>query len=162
MEDNLQSVEAAGEALFRLGRKFSRFPQREVLSAKQGRGVELSHILVVQAVEARQRLEDEVLIGSVATYLEIDASTASRLVATSQRGGYLTSQPSSVDRRATTLTLTPSGTKLADDAKAFHHSVFEKVTDGWTGEEKRIFIPLFLRFVDQVINALSESQVTFE
>lgn len=154
-QEKMESVSAAGDALFRLGRKFSRFPQRDVLSAKQGRGIELSHILVVQAAEARQQDEQEVTIGGIADYLEVDPSTASRLVASARRAGYLTLQRSSTDGRATNLALTPSGVKLASDAREFQRSMFETVIEGWTAEEKTVFIPLFLKFVDNVIEALS-------
>ena len=148
-------IEAASQALFQLGRKFAKFPQHEYLASQAGRGLELSYILVVQATEARQNVEQEVTIGSIAAHLEIDPSTASRLVAMTERAGYLARKSSVADGRATQLELTPAGVKLAADARQFQRAIFEEVTAGWSAEERQTFVPLFIKFVEAVSESLA-------
>jgi DNA-binding MarR family transcriptional regulator len=155
MPTDESDLEVASQALFNLGRKFSKFPQHDFLSAKQGRPVELSYILVVQAIAARQGMEQEVTIGTIATHLEIDPSTASRLVAMTERAGYLARKTSLADGRATQLELTPAGVKLAADARQFQQSIFEQITSDWSDEERRTFVPLFIKFVDGVVESLA-------
>ncbi len=82
------ALDQAGQALFRLGRIFSRYPMKDQLQRQTGQGIELSRILVAEAVaigstEAKQ----EVTVGVVAERLRIDPSTASRLVAETIRAG---------------------------------------------------------------------------
>lgn len=114
-------VEMASRALFRLGRKFARFPLHELLETDQRHSLELSYILVVQAIEERQKVGQEANIGSIAADLEIEASTASRLVAAAERAGYIMRKKSSADGRATLIELTQAGIRLAkmrEDSKS--------------------------------------------
>src|SRR4051794_19677663 len=79
-------LDDAGRALFSLGRLFSKPPPPPAESG--GRTVELSRILVVQAIEAGPTGPDrEMTVGTVAARLDIDPSTASRLVAETIRDG---------------------------------------------------------------------------
>nr|MBA3450040.1 hypothetical protein [Chloroflexia bacterium] len=52
-------LEEASRALFQLGRTFARMPLRGILASPTGRGVELSSILVVQAIAAAAGEEQE-------------------------------------------------------------------------------------------------------
>jgi DNA-binding MarR family transcriptional regulator len=151
-------VEMASRALFRLGRKFARFPLHELLETDQRHSLELSYILVVQAIEERQKVGQEANIGSIAADLEIEASTASRLVAAAERAGYIMRKKSSADGRATLIELTQAGIRLAQDARGFQKSVFEAITATWSDEERAIFVPLFIRFVDDLIEMWAEQK----
>lgn len=156
--EQVGELEAASQALFRYGRIFGKFPLRQQLS--DGRhGVELSHVLVVEAVEVGQQADQEVTIGSVATYLEIDPSTASRLVAMTLRAGYLARTKSLVDARAVQLELTPAGVQLAADARHYQREIFEQATNEWSDDERQIFAQLFIKFVDVVTDLRSAQEM---
>ena len=145
------ALDDAGRALFRLGRMFDRQRVRRVLAESTGRSVELSRILAVQAVEAG--LEEsgaEVTVGAVAERLEVDQSTASRLVADTIRDGYLSRATSVADGRRSRLELTEAGRTLAEDSRRYQRSVFEDLTRGWHPGEREQFARLLAKFADSV------------
>src|SRR5687767_14098918 len=120
-------LDAAARALFGLGRTFARQSVRDQLREPSGRAVELSRVLIVQAVdegvtapaegdstpdEGGSGPGGEVTVGTVAERLGIDPSTASRLVADATRDGYLARSASARDGRRACLTLTEAGREL--------------------------------------------------
>lgn len=162
VEQKLSSTAAlddAGRALFRLGRMFDRQRVRRVLAQSTGRSVELSRILAVQAVEAG--LEEpgaEVTVGAVAERLEVDQSTASRLVADTIHDGYLSRATSEADGRRSRLELTEAGRGLADDSRRYQRSVFEDLTRGWSEGEREHFARLLAKFADSVAEASLDTE----
>lgn len=147
-------LDDAGRALFRLGRMFDRQRVRRVLAESTGHSVELSRILAVQAVEAG--LEEpgaEVTVGAVADSLEVDQSTASRLVAETIRDGFLSRATSEADGRRSRLDLTEAGRRLAEDSRSYQRSVFEDLTRGWPEGEREEFARLLAKFADSVAEA---------
>lgn len=151
------ALDAAGQALFRLGRMFDRQRVRRVLAQSTGGSVELSRILAVQAVQAVEAgLEEpgaEVTVGAVAERLEVDQSTASRLVADTIRDGYLSRATSEADGRRSRLELTEAGRRLAEDSRRYQRSVFEDLTRGWPAGEREEFARLLAKFADSVAKA---------
>ena len=148
------ALDDAGRALFRLGRMFDRQRVRRVLAQSTGHSVELSRILAVQAVEAVEAgLEEsgaEVTVGAVAERLEVDQSTASRLVADTIRDGYLSRATSVADGRRSRLELTEAGRGLAEDSRRYQRSVFEDLTQGWHPGEREQFARLLSKFADSM------------
>ena len=155
-DDDGAALDAAGQALFRLGRLFGRQPIADLLAARNGRPVELSRILVVQAVADASTPangdagQDEVTVGVVAEQLGIDPSTASRLVAETVREGYLTRSASSIDARRACLTLTEAGRALDASSRRFQRSVFEQATADWPDHDRLVFARLFVRFAQTI------------
>lgn len=148
------ALDDAGRALFRLGRMFDRQRVRRVLAQSTGGSVELSRILAVQAVEAGlEEPEAEVTVGAVAERLEVDQSTASRLVADTIRDGYLSRATSEADGRRSRLELTEAGRRLAEDSRRYQRSVFEDLTRGWPAGEREEFARLLAKFADSVAKA---------
>lgn len=148
------ALDDAGRALFRLGRMFDRQRVRRVLAQSTGRSVKLSRILAVQAVEAG--LEEpgtEVTVGAVAGRLEVDQSTASRLMADTIRDGYLSRATSGADGRRSRLELTEAGRRLAEDSRRYQRSVFEDLTREWPEGEREQFARLLAKFADSVAKA---------
>jgi DNA-binding MarR family transcriptional regulator len=142
-------LDAAAQAMFRLGRTFGRQPMRDRLMASTGRSVELSRILVVQAVEAAAEQPDgEVTVGVVAEQLGIDPSTASRLVTETIRDGYLSRGSSPTDARRVRLELTDAGRDLSAGSRRYQRAVFDQVTRDWSKQERLEFARLFIRFVE--------------
>jgi len=155
--DTPSVLDEAGQALFRLGRMFSRQPMRQRVTEHSRRALELSRILVVQAVEAgATESGEEMTIGVVARRLDIDPSTASRLVSETIRAGYLSGAPSSTDARRIQLTLTDAGRALAAAAQCYQRATFEHITRGWPDSERQEFARLFIKFA----NSLTESRAS--
>lgn len=145
------ALDQAGQALFRLGRVFSRHPMKDQLQKRTGQAIELSHILVAEAVATGPMVPDqEVTVGTVAERLGIDPSTASRLVAETVGAGYLARLPSQMDSRRLRLELTDAGHKLVAHAHQYQRAVFEYVTRDWAEAEQQEFARLLVRFVASV------------
>ena len=148
------ALDEAGQALFRLGRLFTRPPQHQAPQGPAGQPVELSRILVVQAIAAGpDDPGQELTIGTVAARLDIDPSTASRLVAETIRDGYLARTPSPADARRVRLELTAAGRALDADARRYQRAVFDRITQDWSDEERREFARLFIKFAAAVAEA---------
>lgn len=151
--DDSAALDDAARALFRLGRLFGRRAPDRFSDAAE-RGVELSRVLVAQAVEPDPAERDrEVTVSVVAERLAIDPSTASRLVAEAIRDGYLARAPSPVDARRVRLELTEAGRALNEDARRHQRAVFDRVTRGWSDRERREFARLFVKFAAAVEEA---------
>ncbi len=130
---------------------------RQRVTEHSRRALELSRILVVQAVEAgATESGEEMTIGVVARRLDIDPSTASRLVSETIRAGYLSGAPSSTDARRIQLTLTDAGRALAAAAQCYQRATFEHITRGWPDSERQEFARLFIKFA----NSLTESRAS--
>lgn len=144
-------LDQAGQALFRMGRLFSRLPMKDLLQKHTGQAVELSRILVTEAVAAGPvEPGQEVTVGVVAERLGIDPSTASRLVAETIGAGYLVRLSSHTDSRRLRLELTDAGCTLIANAHQYQRSVFEYVTRDWTEAERQVFAGLLVKFVASV------------
>jgi DNA-binding MarR family transcriptional regulator len=162
-------LDEASQALFRLGRLFSRQPGKNHRRSDAGQAAELSHILVTEAVAGGSvEVGREVTVGVVAERLGIDPSTASRLVAETIEAGYLARLPSQLDKRRLCLELTDRGRDLNAHAQAYQRAVFEHVTREWTADEQREFARLLIKFVavvadsyrqpDQVLHNLGKTR----
>lgn len=143
------SFEDAGRALFLLIRLLGRSTDGQRAGGDAGRPVELSRIMVVQAVEAAREDDGpdaEIGVGTVAARLAIDPSTASRLVAETIADGFLGSSPSPTDARRRRLGLTDAGRGLAAAARHHQAAVFAAATAGWPEAERRDFARRFAQF----------------
>lgn len=151
-DQHVESVlDQAGQALFRLGRIFSRHPMKDQLQRHTGQAIELSRILVTEAVATGSGEPDrEVTVSVVAERLGIDPSTASRLVAETIGAGYLARLPSQMDNRRLRLELTDAGRKLVANAHRYQRTVFKYVTRDWTEAEQQEFARLLIKFVASV------------
>jgi DNA-binding MarR family transcriptional regulator len=141
-------LDQAGQTLFRLGRIFSKQPMREQLMGHTQQAVELSRILVSEAVAmGPEEPGQEITVGVVAERLTIDPSTASRLVAETMNAGYLARVPSQIDSRRAALELTAAGRELVEQAHQYQRTVFEQVTGDWPEDERQEFARLLIKFV---------------
>jgi len=158
----------AGNALFRLVRMFSRYPMRDQLMVYTGKAIELSRILVTEAVATVATVatvttepstsKQEVTVGVVAERLNIDPSTASRFVAETISAGYLVRLPSQTDNRKIRLELTEAGRELVVNSHRYQQDIFEYFTRNWSLAEKQEFAQLLMKFVTSVTE--SRSQLT--
>jgi len=141
----------AAQALFRFARLFSR-PARQMHHEPDAPTVELSRILVVESVESMETAT----VGSVAQHLDIDPSTASRLVAQTIRDGYLVRVASQEDGRRALLELTAAGKQLADAARSYQLKVFMRATQDLTPKERDTFARQFVAFADSIVTQRDE------
>ena len=147
-QDASSQLDQASQALFRLGRIFSKQPMRDQLMGHTKQAVELSRILVSEAVAmGPEEPGQEITVGVVAERLAIDPSTASRLVAEAMNAGYLSRAPSQADSRRIRLELTEAGHELVEHAHYYQRTVFEQVTGDWSEDERQQFAQLLVKFV---------------
>ncbi|MFC4913363.1 MarR family winged helix-turn-helix transcriptional regulator [Actinomadura gamaensis] len=142
-------------ALFHLRRVWARPDLMKKIRAQTssgpgGRPIQLSNLMVVHAVAALAACEDgpEVTVGAVAERLEIDPSTASRLVGHAIDAGLVSRRPSPVDARRANLGLTDAGDRVRQVAERFRRAYFDELMSGWTDREKADFARLLTRFAE--------------
>jgi DNA-binding MarR family transcriptional regulator len=92
----------------------------------------LTQVAVVEAVAAGPEGDSQhVTVGLVAGRLQIDDSTASRLVSAAVESGYLRRGAATVDRRRSLLTVTAKGRRLRERARAARRAALAKLLESW-------------------------------
>ncbi|MEL6335203.1 MAG: MarR family winged helix-turn-helix transcriptional regulator [Pseudomonadota bacterium] len=87
-------------------------------------------------------------VGDVAAELEVDASTASRLVENAVANGYAVRKPSAIDRRKSVLSLTESGRNVLLKARSGREQLLAEVTNSWTRDDIELIAELLNRLHD--------------
>ncbi|MBO2454792.1 winged helix-turn-helix transcriptional regulator [Actinomadura barringtoniae] len=123
-----------------------------------GRPLQLSNLMVVHAVaalscEPASQNGEEVTVGAVAERLEIDPSTASRLVGHAIDAGLISRRPSPVDARRANLGLTDAGVRVKQVAERFRRAYLDELMAGWTGTERKEFARLLSRFAESAASS---------
>ncbi|GAA0258196.1 hypothetical protein GCM10009527_062810 [Actinomadura nitritigenes] len=90
----------------------------------------------------------EITVGAVADRLEIDPSTASRLVGHAIDAGLVSRRPSPVDARRANLGLTDAGRRVKQVADRYRRAYFQGLMNDWTDAERAEFARLLTRFAD--------------
>ncbi|GLW67570.1 MarR family transcriptional regulator [Actinomadura rubrobrunea] len=128
-----------------------------------GRPLQLSNLMVVHAVaELSAAAENaggpggEVTVGAVAERLEIDPSTASRLVGHAIDAGLVSRRPSPVDARRANLGLTEAGRRVRQVAERSRRAYLAGLMADWTPEERAQFARLLTRFADAAVRTPME------
>ncbi|QJY51165.1 MarR family winged helix-turn-helix transcriptional regulator [Pseudonocardia broussonetiae] len=130
------------DALVRLRRLWSAAPRR----VGDATPVEMSSVLVVEACARGADAGQEVSVGEVARFADVEHSTASRLVDRAARSGLVERTPSAHDSRRTALALTPSGRELRERAVAFRTSWLAGILTGWDDADVHSLATLLDRF----------------
>jgi DNA-binding MarR family transcriptional regulator len=143
---------ALDEALIRLRRLWSAGTPR---LGRAGEGVEMSTVLIVDAVQRLTESEPavEATVALVADRLDVAASTASRLVDRAVATGMVRRTRSAADPRRAPLELTPEGRALAARATRFRLSYLTDLTSGWSERDRRRLAQLLGRFATAVHDA---------
>jgi DNA-binding MarR family transcriptional regulator len=110
-------------------------------------GLELTHLDVLDAVW-RAQPEGEVTVGTIAEFMRIDPSRASRIVADMVARGALRREASQADARRIIVVMTELGTRLMMQIKAVKRGVIESILADWPEEDVATFSQLFDRFVN--------------
>ncbi|RAY11422.1 MarR family transcriptional regulator [Actinomadura craniellae] len=143
--------EQIGSALFQLRRIWAKpdLMKRIREQAPGGRPLQLSNLMVVHAVAALL-LEDagEVTVGAVADRLDIDPSTASRLVGHAIDAGLVSRRPSPTDARRANLALTDTGRRVKQVAARGRRDYLDELMSDWSEAERIEFARLLTRFIE--------------
>jgi DNA-binding MarR family transcriptional regulator len=129
----------------------------QTATATDGRPLQLSNLMVVNAVAALTAREHpaepscEVTVGAVAERLEVDPSTASRLVGHAIDAGLVSRRPSPVDARRANLGLTESGRRVKQVADRFRRAYLDDLMTDWSERERTEFARLLSRFADAAV-----------
>lgn len=139
------------EALVRLRRLWA--ASRTHVVDDLGRRVEMSSVLVVEACARAEAGTAEVTIGDVAVFLDVEPSTASRLVERAATAGLLRRTASTVNGRRAALRLTDTGRALRARAMAARLGWLGDVLADWTYEDVQVLGSALTRFADAVAAA---------
>ncbi|MCW2889564.1 MAG: hypothetical protein QOE54_1690 [Streptosporangiaceae bacterium] len=149
-----------GQAVFHLRRVWAKPGlMRKIREQTEGsRPLQMSNLMVVHAVsglsaEATDDDAGEVTVGAVADRLEIDPSTASRLVGHAIDAGLVSRRPSPFDARRANLQLTDAGRRVRQVAHRFRMAYLADLTADWTEEERVQFAHLLKRFTHAAAQA---------
>ncbi|MBT2208299.1 MarR family winged helix-turn-helix transcriptional regulator [Actinomadura sp. NEAU-AAG7] len=157
-----------GVALFHLRRVWAKPDLMKRIRAQTsggpgGRPLQISNLMVVNAIaaltaEAGEERKGpapdeadcacEVTVGAVAERLEVDPSTASRLVGHAIDAGLVSRRPSPVDARRANLGLTPAGRRVKQVSERFRRAYLDELMAGWSEGERSEFARLLTRFAD--------------
>jgi DNA-binding MarR family transcriptional regulator len=138
-----------GVALFHLRRVWAKPDLMRKLREQTpcDRPLQMSNLAVVSAVtKLAPETGGEVTVGGVAERLDVDPSTASRLVGHAIDAGLVSRRPSPVDARRANLQLTDTGLRVVEAADRFRRIYLAELMADWTVEECRQFAGLLTRF----------------
>ncbi|WP_344855659.1 MarR family winged helix-turn-helix transcriptional regulator [Planomonospora alba] len=134
-------------ALFRLRRIWAR-PLRARRTADPQRPVPMSNVMVVHAVHKLGVELPEVTVGAVAEQLDVDPSTASRLVNDAIGAGLVTREESEVDARRARLTLSEPGRRVLEAVVRYRRAYLDALMADWDPADREAFARLLTRFAE--------------
>ena len=143
VDASVAEIERAAFQLRRLWAKPHLLQRLREECGHEGRPIQLSSLLVIHAIAGQG---DDVTVGAVADYLDIDPSTASRIVGHAIDAGFVSRTPSPVDARRARLRLTDSGDRVRHLTDEFRRNFIAELVADWTDEERREFARLLGRF----------------
>ena len=152
IDASVTEIERAAFQLRRLWAKPHLLQRLREQCGEGGRPIQLSSLLVIHAIAGQGEGRGEVTVGAVADYLDIDPSTASRLVGHAIDAGFVSRTPSPVDARRAHLRLTESGERVRGLTDEFRRRFIARLVADWTDEERSVFAGLLGRFAEAAAN----------
>jgi DNA-binding MarR family transcriptional regulator len=123
-------------ALMRLRRLWTSPRTHDGMRADLGEDVELSTVLVVDALAREPGLQPAACgVAEVAERLDVAPSTASRLVERAVAAGMVRREVSPADARRAELHLTDAGHELHERARRFRAGYLARVLDDWPPQQ---------------------------
>lgn len=144
-DEDLQSLD---EVLVRLRRLWT--ATRAHVVDDVGQRIEMSSVLVVEACARAEAAGPETTVGEIAAFLDVEPSTASRLVDRAARAGLVDRGASAVDARRSALVLTETGRALRARALAARLGWLGGVVQTWPERDVRALADVLGRFADAV------------
>ncbi|MFJ2033423.1 MarR family winged helix-turn-helix transcriptional regulator [Streptosporangium sp. NPDC087985] len=137
-------------ALFRLRRIWAR-PLRARRPGDPHRPVQLSNVMVVHAVHKLSLDVPEVTVGAVAEQLDVDPSTASRLVNDAIGAGFVEREESEVDARRARLVLSERGHRVLEVVIHHRRIYLDGLIADWDEADREVFARLLTRFAEAAL-----------
>ncbi|WP_326643101.1 MarR family winged helix-turn-helix transcriptional regulator [Streptosporangium sp. NBC_01755] len=137
-------------ALFRLRRIWSR-PLRARKAEESQRPVPMSNVMVVHAVHKLSLDVSEVTVGAVAEQLDVDPSTASRLVNDAIGAGFVEREESVVDARRARLVLSERGRRVLEAVVRHRRTYLDSLMADWDEQDREAFARFLARFAEAAI-----------
>jgi DNA-binding MarR family transcriptional regulator len=159
IDASVAEIERAAFQLRRLWAKPHLLQRLREQCGAGGRPIQLSNLLVIHAISGHGEGDGDVTVGAVADYLDIDPSTASRLVGHAIDAGFVSRSPSPVDARRAHLRLTESGERVRTLTDEFRRRFIAQLVAGWTDDERSQFARLLGKFAEAAAHFPMESAV---
>lgn len=130
-DEVVADLQTLDTALMRLRRLWTTPRTHDSMRAGLGEDVELSTVLVVEAL-VRETALDACGVADVAQRVDVAPSTASRLVERAVAAGMVERRTSAYDARRAELHLTDAGWALHERARRFRTGYLARVLTDWT------------------------------
>lgn len=141
---SVAEIERAAFQLRRLWSKPHLLRRLREECGSEGRPIQLSSLLVIHAIAGQG--DDDVTVGAVADRLDVDPSTASRLVGHAIDAGFVSRSPSPVDARRAHLRLTEQGERVRRLTDEFRRMFIAELVADWSEHDRREFARLLGKF----------------
>ena len=125
------AVTQLGHALMGLRRSMARPPVTELPVPGLGRRVDLAKVLACVALRELGTDQPTVAVKDLAGHLQLEHSTASRLMGEAEVEGLVVRTADDQDRRRTMVSLTETGERVADGATAAQNAFFSLLLSDW-------------------------------
>lgn len=145
-----QLVDTLDKAFRRLRKAMIRPPAGLVPVPSLGRQLDIAKIFACDAVSELAESQDSVTVKDVATMLDLEHSTVSRLLGEVESDGLIVRGQDPVDRRRTTITLTQLGTAVVADATAMTRFFSRLLLADWPRQDVEDLQRLMTRLADTV------------
>jgi DNA-binding MarR family transcriptional regulator len=147
-------VDNLDRTLRRLRRAMMKPPATTVPVPAIGKTLDMAKIFACDAVHDLAARKDSVTVKDVAAELELEHSTASRLLGDVESEGLLTRGTDPDDRRRTTLQLTDLGESVVDDATSITRFFTRLLLSEWPRQDVEDLTRLLGRLADTVHDKL--------
>jgi DNA-binding MarR family transcriptional regulator len=143
-------VDTLDRSFRRLRRAMIRPPACQVPVPALGRQLDIAKIFACDAVAELAAVRESVSVKDVATLLDLEHSTVSRLLVELESDGLVVRGQDPADRRRTTLALTDLGTAVVHDATAMTRFFTRLLLSDWPREDVEDLQRLMNRLADTV------------
>jgi DNA-binding MarR family transcriptional regulator len=115
------------------------------------RRIDFAKLLACAAIDGLSSGSDPVTVKSVAATLDLEHSTASRLLTEAETEGLLERHTHPTDRRSSVLVLTALGQEIADGFRQARLRFIAGALTQWSAKDVAVFTDLLGRFVNDVV-----------
>lgn len=152
------AITQLGHALMGLRRSMARPPVTELPVPGLGRRVDLAKVLACVALRELGTDQPTVAVKDLAGHLQLEHSTASRLMGEAEDEGLVVRTADDVDRRRTMVSLTETGQRVADGATAAQTAFFSILLSDWPDAD----VAELARLLEQLRHTVEQRRVDLQ
>jgi DNA-binding MarR family transcriptional regulator len=115
-----------------------------------GRPVDIAKVLACEAISDLLEQQDPVTVTDVATAMQLERSTVSRLLGECESEGLITRTPVPGDGRRVGLSITADGTRAVAGSALLRAQFLEAVTERFSDDDLTMLVALLERFADNL------------